>query len=418
MQTNRINLPCIEKAKNGEDDSLTRLLVQHWRPLFRSVHSTKLYPVEAVTGVEKLMKLAGEAWKQNVDKHTPYPPPFAALERITTSQTSTSRQALPGRLWESIIMHMRVVRLQTNVARQKRGRRLVGSEHTVAQKAEEKTKWDEMRAKPPPPLVPELDLAARSLLPLHHAYDLITHDGETVDGKPDWGRDPTSTRYKRALFEIERSYYLTTFSNASQNIIRHIERLGELGLQCILPQRADVGCVMFKKTADDNENVLIRNSFGHNNYWSAEDGTLVGDYRIYMWNIDKSKTLTYAAFTSFPELLDYELRLRIILTLLITGVLYDEEEIVKVRQQYKEDVARSAREAAEEKKMEKDKAKEDADTQAKQHKAKVDAEMKAKHRERLAQSGKDEKRDELEADEKGNDEKYAKGKKDDSDRKG
>ena len=136
----------------------------------------------------------------------------------------------------------------------------------------------------------------------------------------------------------------------------------------------------------------------------------MGGYRIYMWNVDKKKKkLTYAAYTSFPEILEYELRLRVVLTLLITGVLYDDEQIRQVRRQFKEATANIAQ-AATAAKQEAAQATHVQNLQTqKAHKAKVSAEKKAKYQqERLGSAGgKEEKGDEI--DEKCKDGKEEKG---------
>jgi hypothetical protein len=301
------------------------------------------------------------------------------------------------RMWESIVMHIRTHRVQVNRKRELRADNpnppLLISDviaWDLIDQEKEQHIWRQLKEQPAPSLLPELDLASRALLPHYFSLDMVIHDGPNNDGTPDWGAVPTSAKFKEAHREIGRSFYLSGFSHASQSIIRSMERFEEFGMIRVLPVRAEVGFVL--ETTGLNENKMIRNSFSHNNYWSVEDLRLIGDYRIYLWNKNMREEITYGMFTTFPELTDYELRLRVILTLLVTGVLYDEAEIEQIREQGQDD---DDEHVHKETSAEKDKRKR---AEQKAHRDKLGEEWKTKHEQRREdrkdeEDGKDEKKD-------------------------
>ena len=253
------------------------------------------------------------------------------------------------RMWDSILMHIRTHRVQVNSKRQRRPDRpnpprLLSDVLDRIDAEEEQRAWLALKERPPPSLLPELDLASRALLPHYYALDMVIHSGISRDGTRDWGANPTSAKFQEAHREIGRSFNLSGFSHASQSIIRSVGRFEEFGLLRILPVRAEVGFVL--ETEGFNENKMIRNSFSHNNYGSMLDLSLVGEYRIYLWNKNLEEEVNYGMFTTFPELTDYELRLRVILTLLVTGVLYDEAEIDQIKQQGQDDDERARKETS------------------------------------------------------------------------
>ena len=341
MQVNRGQRPCIEPATLN-DAALINLAKTRWRHLFRP--NNTISPINAVSGYNRLCASVSDMIKLQAE-NKPMPELFRILDSIPLNAAQGTvgvRSVMLSRLWQSMRMHVRVHRVQTELKRRQSHQKLISdkfpnSNNDAAQgaaerrkTANERAKWERLKTQPATTILPELDLAYRALLPHYYASDLVTHDGLKEDGcSDDWGRIHTHPMFIKAHDEIGRSFYTSGFSHASQSIIRSVERFLEFGMLHILPVKAEVGLVL--ETRGSNENKMMRNAFSHNNYGSALDPTIVGDYRIYMWNMNDEEDITFGAVASFPELTEYELRLRVILTLLVTGVLYDEKEIEEVR---------------------------------------------------------------------------------------
>ena len=384
----------VSQCVNDVEERLVQLCQQHWRPHFRPPDAV-FHPIDAVEGVRRVCNDVVDAYIA-LEADAPVNEPCYSIQQIPKNCTSQQAKQYGQhsmalrRLYDSIVNHRRVHQVQLRRLQELKGQQTVYEMVTAGtlDHHQELELWTKVKEDDDPQLQPsftmELDLAHRAFNAHHSACDMVIHNGYSTRTRwcmpvPDWGMDPTSAKFREAQYEIERSYHVTSFSHASQSIIRSMERFRQFKLIRILPLHAEIGLVLEKEGAgtsqEKNENQLIRNAFSHNNYWCAPappQHKLMGEYRVYLWNSvgekkkkdkrksndhsnneeknEEQKQVTYASFTSFPDLMNYELRLRVILTLLVTGVLYSQSDIEKMENSKLEDDEEEEKELTEEEK--------------------------------------------------------------------